>query len=143
MTTGISPEGTAEAAILSRPHGPNDDSTASPSVRSACCPFAQAERSSPWTCQYTNTSTAACSADFTTSLNFRCFVSGSLSVAATSGTDSRKLRRRLAVVMLLLPVQSGLKAGLLFCRKLQPDYSSFLFQISWSYQYSDHGCSNR
>ena len=36
--------------------------------------------------QYTNTSTAACSADFTTSSNFRSFVFGSLSFADTSGT---------------------------------------------------------
>ena len=36
---------------------------------------------------------AACSADFTTSSNFRSFVSGSFNFADTSGTDSRKLRR--------------------------------------------------
>ncbi len=45
--------------------------------------------------QYTSTRTAACSADFTTSSNLRSRVIGSLSFAATSGTDSRKLRRRL------------------------------------------------
>ena len=45
--------------------------------------------------QYTSTSTAACSADFTTSSNFRSFVFGSLSFAETSGTDSRKLSRKL------------------------------------------------
>ncbi len=45
--------------------------------------------------QYTNTSTAACSADFTTSSNFRSFVFASLSLADTSGTDSRKLSRKL------------------------------------------------
>ena len=41
----------------------------------------------------TNTNTAACSADFTTSSNFRSFDSGSLSLATTSSTDSRKRRR--------------------------------------------------
>ena len=45
--------------------------------------------------QYTSTSTAARSADFTTSSNFRSCVSGSLSFAATSGTDSRKPSRKL------------------------------------------------
>ena len=45
--------------------------------------------------QYTSTSTAACSADFTTSSNWRGWVDGSLSLAETSGTDSRKLRRKL------------------------------------------------
>ena len=38
--------------------------------------------------QYTKTNTAACSADFTTSSNFRSFVSGSFNFADTSGTDS-------------------------------------------------------
>ena len=45
--------------------------------------------------QYTSTSTAACCADFTTSSNFRSFVIGALSLAETSGTDSRKLNRKL------------------------------------------------
>jgi hypothetical protein len=45
--------------------------------------------------QYTIMRTAACSADFTTSSNFRSRVSGSLSLGATAGTDSRKLRRKL------------------------------------------------
>jgi len=45
--------------------------------------------------QYTNTSTAACSVDFTTSSNFRSLVFGSLSLADTSGSDSRKLSTRL------------------------------------------------
>src|SRR2546428_10157332 len=45
--------------------------------------------------QYTNTSTAAFSADFTTSSNFTSFVFGSLSLAETSGTDSRKPSRKL------------------------------------------------
>ena len=39
--------------------------------------------------QYTSTSTAACSADFTTSSNFLSLAFGSLSLADTSGTDSR------------------------------------------------------
>ena len=43
--------------------------------------------------QCTNTSTAACSADFTTSSNFRSLVSGAFNFADTSGTDSRKLSR--------------------------------------------------
>ena len=43
--------------------------------------------------QYTRMGTAACSADFTTSSNFRSFVSGSFNFADTSGTDSRKLNR--------------------------------------------------
>ena len=43
--------------------------------------------------QYTITSTVACSTDFTTSSNLRSFVWASFSLAATSGTDSRKLRR--------------------------------------------------
>jgi hypothetical protein len=41
--------------------------------------------------QYTSTSTAACSADFTTSSNFRSDVTGSFSLAETAGTDSRKV----------------------------------------------------
>src|SRR5208282_2446379 len=45
--------------------------------------------------QYTSTNTAACSADFTTSWNFSSFVLGGLSLAETSGTDSRKLNRKL------------------------------------------------
>src|SRR5437773_12281094 len=43
--------------------------------------------------QYTSTSTAVCSASFTTSSNFLAAVCDSLSLAETSGTDSRKLRR--------------------------------------------------
>jgi hypothetical protein len=42
--------------------------------------------------QYTSTNTAACSADFTTSSNFRSFVSGSFNFADTSGTESRNGR---------------------------------------------------
>ena len=45
--------------------------------------------------QYTSTSTAASWADFTTSSNFRSAVNGSLSLADTAGTDSRKLNRKL------------------------------------------------
>ena len=41
--------------------------------------------------QYTRTNTVACSADFTTSSNFRSFALGSFNFAATSGTDSRRL----------------------------------------------------
>lgn len=40
--------------------------------------------------QYTSTSTAACSADFITSSDFRSALIGALSFAETSGTDSRK-----------------------------------------------------
>ena len=42
-----------------------------------------------------NTNAAACSAAFTTSSNFRSFVSGSFNYADTSGTDSRKPSRKL------------------------------------------------
>src|SRR5207245_1957441 len=47
--------------------------------------------------QYTSTSTAACSADFTTSSNFRWWPSANtpLSLADASGTDSRKLSKKL------------------------------------------------
>jgi len=45
--------------------------------------------------QYTSTSTAAFSADFTMSSNLHSLVFGSLSLADTSGTDSRKLSRKL------------------------------------------------
>ena len=45
--------------------------------------------------QYTSTSTAACCADFTTSSNFSSWVFGSFSLAETSGTDSRKPKRKL------------------------------------------------
>ena len=52
--------------------------------------------------QYTSTNTAACSADFTTSSDFRSFVSGSFNFAwwpsaRSSGTDSRKGRARHSV----------------------------------------------
>lgn len=50
-------------------------------------------RLSAFKAQYTSTSTVACSTDFTTSSNLRSFVWASFSLAATSGTDSRKLRR--------------------------------------------------
>jgi hypothetical protein len=42
--------------------------------------------------QYTNTITVACSAALTTSSNLRALVFASFSFAATSGTDSKKLR---------------------------------------------------
>ena len=48
--------------------------------------------------QYTRTKTAACSASLTISSNFGvavCEDFGSLSLAETSGTDSRKLSRKL------------------------------------------------
>ena len=43
--------------------------------------------------QWTSTSTVACSTERTTSSNLRSRVLGSLSLAATAGRDSRKLRR--------------------------------------------------
>ena len=71
-------------------------SRARPTSKTAARP----NESDPWcagcrhpAARYTNTSTAAFSADFTTSSNLRSLVLGSLSLAATSGTDSIQLRR--------------------------------------------------
>lgn len=55
--------------------------------------------------QYTSTSTAACSAAFATSSNFRSFVSGSLSFADTAGTDSRKPELHLSTSRRKFPVK--------------------------------------
>jgi hypothetical protein len=49
----------------------------------------------PRCAQYTKTSTVACLADSPTSSNLDSLMLGSLSSAATSGTDSRKLSRKL------------------------------------------------
>ena len=59
----------------------------------ANCVLVRTSSTSSLITQYTSTSTAACSTDLTTSSNFRSFDSGSLSLAATPGTDSRKLSR--------------------------------------------------
>src|ERR1035441_533780 len=70
-----------------------ETSRARPTSKTAARP----NESDPWcagcrhpAAQYTNTSTAAFSADFTTSSNLESLVLGSLSLAAASGTDSRK-----------------------------------------------------
>ena len=76
--------------------------------------------------QYTNTSTAAFSADFTTSSNLRSLVLGSLSLAATSGTDSRMLSRKLLLNPApFLPKPPLLGKMIRPCHRKSPDFISF------------------
>src|ERR1035441_4763565 len=77
------------------------------------------------TAQYTSTSTAAFSADFTTSSNLLSLVFGSFSLVATSGTDSRKLPQDYGRVCVVpapepsLPVE-GTSLGLKSCARFWP-----------------------